>query len=240
VEIARNVQTRLFPQELPETAGLDYAGVCRPAREIGGDSYDFIALGDGRFGLAVGDISGKGVAAALLMANLQALLRSHAPLPGRELKDLVGDINRLLVASIPDNRFATFFYGVFDAPRRSLTYVNAGHNPPMLLRPGACTATRLDPTGVMLGVFADAPFAQATIAVEPGDLIVAYSDGVCDALNQAGEDYGDSRLESFVRTHAALPASGLMDRILEDVTTFSQGVPPFDDMTLVVARVLEA
>jgi sigma-B regulation protein RsbU (phosphoserine phosphatase) len=240
VEIARNVQTRLFPQELPEMPALDYAGVCRPAREVGGDSYDFIALGDGRFGLAVGDISGKGVAAALLMANLQALLRSHAPLPGRELKDLVGDINRLLVASIPDNRFATFFYGVFDAPRRSLTYVNAGHNPPMLLRRGAGTATRLDPTGVMLGVFAEATFAQETIAVEPGDLIVAYSDGVCDALNLAGEDYGDSRLESFVRTHAALPASGLMDRILEDVTTFSQGVPPFDDMTLVVARVLEA
>lgn len=240
VEIARNVQTRLFPQELPPMPALDYAGVCRPAREIGGDSYDFIALDDGRFGLAVGDISGKGVAAALLMANLQALLRSHAPLPDRELKDLVGTINRLLVASIPDNRFATFFYGVFDPARRSLTYVNAGHNPPMLLRRGAASAVRLDPTGVMLGVFADAAFTQATVAVEPGDLIVAYSDGVCDALNQTGEDYGDARLECFVRTHAALSAAQLMDRILEDVTAFSQGVAPFDDMTLVIAKVLES
>ena len=219
-------------------AALDYAGVCRPAREVGGDSYDFIALGDGRLGLAVGDISGKGVAAALLMANLQALLRSHAPLPGRELKDLVADINRLLVASIPDNRFATFFYGVFDAERHAFTYVNAGHNPPMLLRAGTLArrtarADRHDARRIRGGGRSIRPRS----AVAPGDLLVVYSDGVCDALNLGGEDYGDGRLEAFIRTHAALGAGELMDRILEDVTTFSQGVAPFDDMTLVVAKV---
>jgi sigma-B regulation protein RsbU (phosphoserine phosphatase) len=238
VEIARNVQTRLFPQTLPVVADLDYAGVCRPAREVGGDSYDFISLGNGRLGLSVGDISGKGVAAALLMASLQALVRSHAPLEGRELRHLVGDINRLLAASIPDNRFATFFYGVFDPERRALTYVNAGHNPPMLLRPGAPAARRLAPTGMMLGVFEEAVFEQATVEMQAGDLLVVYSDGVCDALNQRGDDYGDGRLESCVRTHATLAAAPLMERILEDVTTFSEGVPPFDDMTVVVARVL--
>jgi sigma-B regulation protein RsbU (phosphoserine phosphatase) len=237
VEIARDVQTRLFPQVLPVMGTLDYAGVCRPAREVGGDSYDFIALGEGRLGLALSDISGKGIAAALLMASLQALLRSHAPLPGRDLKDLAADVNRLLVASIPDNRFATLFYGVFDAERRTLTYINAGHNPPMLLRPGAAMAQRLEPTGMMLGVFDDAVFGQATVDMQDGDLLVVYSDGVCDALNPDGEDYGDGRLESFVRTHTALPAPALMDRILEDVTTFGQGVPPFDDMTLVIAKV---
>jgi phosphoserine phosphatase RsbU/P len=240
VDIARDVQTRLFPQVLPVMAALDYAGVCRPAREVGGDSYDFIALGEGRLGLALSDISGKGIAAALLMASLQALLRSHAPLPGRELKDLATDVNRLLVASIPDNRFATLFYGVFDADRRTLTYVNAGHNPPMLLRRGASTATRLEPTGMMLGVFEDAVFGQATVGMQDGDLLVVYSDGVCDALNPAGEDYADARLESFVRAHATLPAAELMDHILEDVTAFGQGIAPFDDMTLVIARVLEA
>lgn len=237
VEIARDVQTRLFPQVLPVMEALDYAGVCRPAREVGGDSYDFIALGEGRLGLALSDISGKGIAAALLMASLQALLRSHAPLPGRDLKDLAADVNRLLVASIPDNRFATLFYGVFDAGRRTLTYINAGHNPPLLLRRGAAIAQRLEPTGMMLGVFDDATFGQATVDMQDGDLLVVYSDGVSDALNPDGDDYGDGRLESFVRTHTALPAPQLMDRILEDVTTFGQGVPPFDDMTLVIAKV---
>ena len=240
VEIARNVQIRLFPQVLPVMQGLDYAGVCRPAREVGGDSYDFIALGEGRLGLALSDISGKGIAAALLMASLHALLRSHAPLLGRELKDLAADINRLLVASIPDNRFATLFYGVFDADRRTLTYVNAGHNPPLLLRRGASAAMRLEPTGMMLGVFEDVVFGQATVDMQEGDLLVVYSDGVCDALNPVGDDYGDGRLEAFVRTHSALSAPRLMDRLLEDVTAFGQGVPPFDDMTLVIARVLDA
>jgi sigma-B regulation protein RsbU (phosphoserine phosphatase) len=166
-------------------------------------------------------------------------VRSHATLPGRELKDQVRDVNRLLVASIPDNRFATFFYGVFDTGRRALTYVNAGHNPPMLLRPQAISAERLEPTGMMLGVFDEARFEQATVQIEPGDVLVVYSDGICDALNPTGDDYGDARLEAFVRAHAALPAGQLMDRILEDVTAFAQGVAPFDDMTLVVARMLD-
>jgi phosphoserine phosphatase RsbU/P len=241
VEIARSVQVRLFPQELPPVSGLDYTGICRPAREIGGDSYDFIALGAGRIGLAVADISGKGVAAALLMANLQALLRSHAPIK-TDLGDLAADINRLLAASIPDNRFATFFYGVLDTLGGRLTYVNAGHNPPLLLRAGGADAPlvleRLAPTGIMLGVFRDAVFTQRTVDVGRGDLLVAYSDGICDALNPRGEDYGDGRLEAVVRAGALLPAVSLQDRILEDVSLFADGVPPFDDMTLVVARIL--
>ncbi len=237
VEIARSVQERLFPQSLPAVAGLDYAGVCRPASEIGGDAYDFISLGEGCLGLSVADISGKGVAAALLMANLQALLRSHAPVRQCNLQELVADINRLLAASIPDNRFATFFYGVIDTRSRRLTYVNAGHNPPMLLRNGATAAIdRLPPTGMMLGPFTNQPVEQRSVALEPGDLLIAYSDGISDALDPDGRDYGEARLEAVVRANAALPAAALQDRILADVADFSRGVPPFDDMTLVVAR----
>ena len=243
VEIAGSVQARLFPQTLPPINGVDYTGICRPAREIGGDSFDFIALGADRLGVAVGDISGKGVAAALLMANLQALLRSHAPLRGVELCDLMSDINRLLVASIPDNRFATFFYGVLDPARQRLTYVNAGHNPPLLLRSagddnGRSSVLRLEPTGTMLGMFPDSAYEQRDVAVSPGDVLLAYSDGVCDALNASGEDYGDERLEAVVRTNAGLTAAGLQDRILDDVASFGNGVPPFDDMTLVVAKLV--
>jgi sigma-B regulation protein RsbU (phosphoserine phosphatase) len=242
VEIARTVQLHLYPQALPPVAGLDYAGVCRPAREIGGDSYDFIPLGPGRLGLAVADISGKGVAAALLMANLQALLRSHAPAQPSDLGGMAAGINRLLSASLPDNRFATFFYGVVDTHGGRLTYVNAGHNPPLLL----CARDprepprlhRLQPTGIMLGMFPEATFGQQTVDVHRGDLLVAYSDGVCDALNPRGEEYGDDRLEAVVRAGTALSAEALQARILEDVTAFGEGVPPFDDMTLVVARVL--
>ena len=241
IEIARTVQARLFPQTLPPVAGVDYSGICRPAREVGGDSFDFIALDAGRLGLAVGDISGKGVAAALIMANLQALLRSRAPLRGDDLRDLMADINRLLVASIPDNRFATYFYGVLDPARRLLTYVNAGHNPPMLLRNGAANAAptpivRLEPTGTMLGMFPEMAFDQRQVDVAPGDLLLAYSDGICDALNEHGEDYGDARLETVVRSHAGLSAVRLQERILDDVASFGHGVAPFDDMTLVVAK----
>jgi sigma-B regulation protein RsbU (phosphoserine phosphatase) len=241
VEIARTVQARLFPQTLPPVAGVDYSGVCRPAREVGGDSFDFISLDQGRLGIAVGDISGKGVAAALLMANLQALLRSHAPLRGDDLRDLMADINRLLVAAIPDNRFATFFYAVLDPGRRLLTYVNAGHNPPLLLRNGAAgrepaPTIRLEPTGTMLGMFPEMAFDQRQIDVAPGDLLLAYSDGVCDALNDRDEDYGDARLEAVVRSNAGLSAARLQERILDDVASFGHGVTPFDDMTLVVAK----
>lgn len=244
VEIARTVQARLFPQSLPPVAGVDYSGICRPAREVGGDSYDFIAIGTDRLGLSVGDISGKGVAAALLMASLQALLRSHAPLRGDDLRDLIADINRLLAESIPDNRFATFFYGVLDPARRRLTYVNAGHNPPMLLRDGdrdrdaAQPIVRLEPTGTMLGMFTDIAFDQRVVEVASGDVLIVYSDGICDALNPRGEDYGDERLAAVVRAHARLPAATLQERILDDVAAFGNGVAPFDDMTLVVAKVL--
>ena len=151
LDIARDVQAGLLPQKRPAIAGLDYDGTCRMAREVGGDYFDFLDLGAGRLGLALGDISGKGVSAALLMAGLQAQLRSRARLAAEDPASLVTQINESLVESTDPSKFATFFYAVYDPAGRTLSYVNAGHNPPFLLRAGTTVVSRLRPTGMALG-----------------------------------------------------------------------------------------
>src|SRR5499427_6503278 len=152
LEIAREVQEHLFPQRLPAVPGLEYSGQCRPAREVGGDYYDFLELPDGRFGIAIGDVSGKGVGAALMMASLEASLRALASVV-QDPADLMGRVNRLVNQASAANRYATLFYGEYDPAKRRLTYVNAGHNPPVVVRNngGECQVLRLEIGGPVIG-----------------------------------------------------------------------------------------
>ena len=257
LEIAESVQQRLFPQVLPEVAGLDYVGACNPARGVGGDYYDFIDLGEGRLGIALGDVTGKGISAALLMASLQAMLRIHCEAHKEDPDRLTADINRHMCKGMDANRFASFFYGIFDSRKRALTFVNAGHNPPMIFRPSRrpmaslctlaappheagqpCQLLRLAPTGMVLGVLEDAAYRRGTLELQAGDVLVIFTDGVTEARNSAGEEYGEEALQGLVTGCLTLPACAIRDRIIEDVQRFVGEAGQSDDITLIVAKVV--
>jgi len=236
ISIAREVQARLFPRTPPRTAALDCDGVCRPARGVAGDYYDFLELDRGHVGIALGDVAGKGISAALLMASLQGALRRHASLSDEGPAEAAAAINVQIHALTDSNRFATFFWAVFDEASRILTWVNAGHNAPMLLRRSG-TVERLTSSGPALGVVAGARYAQRTAVLSAGDAILLFSDGVSEAPSPGGEEFGEARLERVFRDHADAPAREISAAILAAVEAFQAGAPPEDDMTLVVARV---
>ncbi len=197
IEIAREVQQRLYPQVYPTIPGVDLAGYCRPAQAVGGDYYDFFVLpayhGDEeRLALALGDISGKGISAALLMASLRASLRSAALLQPGDLATLMRHVNRLVYESSTTNRYATFFYAELDPQSRVLTYVNAGHNPPVILR--GTQIIRLEATGTVIGLIPDAPYTRAGILLEPGDALLCFTDGISEAMTHADEEWGEDRM----------------------------------------------
>jgi len=233
---ASRTQQRLYPQSLPPMDGLDYAGRCRAARGVGGDYYDFLELGPQRLGIAVGDVSGKGIFAGLLMAGLQARLQSLAPQHVADLAEMLERINRSTHSATDSNRYATLFYALYDGAERSLRYVNAGHDPPLLLRRGAPTL-RLEASGTAVGLLPDVRYVERTIELQPGDLLLAYTDGVTEALDPAGNELGAERLERWARRHDELSAAGMCDAILADVDRHVSGAPPIDDLTLTVARV---
>jgi sigma-B regulation protein RsbU (phosphoserine phosphatase) len=235
LEIAREVQQRLFPQAGPVIAGLDYAGKCRPASSVGGDYYDFVSMCDGRLGIAIGDISGKGVPAALLMASLQASLRGLAIANPPALSTLMENLNRLVFDASPSNRYATFFYGVYNPATREFVYVNGGHNPPMVFR--GAEVMRLEEGGPVIGLFGPAKYVQASIQLQPGDTMVLFTDGVSEAMNHEDEEFDEPRLMEAVRSGEGLDASGLIDRVMIACDAFAAGAPQHDDMTLVIARV---
>ena len=239
LEIAREVQERLFPQHLPAIPGLDYSGRCRPAREVGGDYYDFLELPEGKLGVAVGDVSGKGIGAALMMAALEASLRGQATLAGGNLAQLIGRVNRLVYEASAANRYATFFYGEYDPKSLELSYVNAGHNPPGILR--RCNnewlVIRLETGGAVIGLLKEFPYQQGSIALKPGDLILLFTDGVSEAMNSAYEEWGEERLIEAAQACEGLDASGIITHIMSAADAFAAGAPQHDDMTLVALRV---
>jgi len=235
LEIAREVQQRLFPQSGPEIAGLDYAGKCRPASSVGGDYYDFVSMCDGRLGIAIGDISGKGVPAALLMASLQASLRGLAISNPPELSPLMVNLNRLIYDASPSNRYATFFYGVYDPKSREFMYVNGGHNPPMIFRCGE--VLRLEEGGPVVGLFGPAQYTQGIVTLQVGDTMVLFTDGVSEAMNAADDEFDEPRLIEAVRSGAGLKAVDLIDHIIRECDASVAGAPQHDDMTLVVVKV---
>jgi sigma-B regulation protein RsbU (phosphoserine phosphatase) len=236
IEIAREVQQRLFPQTLPEIPALQYAGYCRPAQEVGGDYYDFLALSSGRLGIAIGDVSGKGVPAALLMASLQASVRGQSQSDTSRVSDLMTNVNRLVCDVSPENRYATFFYARFDPATRRLVYANGGHNAPMLLR--GETLLRLENGGPPVGLFRLSQYQQEEVQLYSGDLLIFYTDGISEAENPAQEEWGEDALIAAVRAAEGQLPAALIGRIMQSADAFAAGAPQHDDMTLVVARVL--
>jgi sigma-B regulation protein RsbU (phosphoserine phosphatase) len=238
VEIAREVQERLFPQKLPVIAGLDYAGHCRPALGVGGDYCDFLALPQGHLGVAVGDVSGKGIAAALMMASLQASLRGEATRAPESLAAAVANVNRLVYEASSANRYATFFYGQYDPRARKFDYVNAGHNPPMLFHcsGGQWAVTRLDVGGTVVGLLETYAYEQGSVSLIQGDILVAFTDGISEAMNSADEEWGEARMIDTIQRCDGLRAQEVLQRILSAADAFVAGAKQHDDMTLVVLR----
>lgn len=240
MEIAREVQERLFPQELPDVAGLECAATCRPALGVGGDYYDFLQLPDGKLGIAIGDVSGKGIPAALLMAGLRASLRGQTIQGADDLAALMSNVSQLVYESSSSNRYATFFYGQYEPATRQLTYVNGGHNPPMVFR-GNDEVLRLDVggpvVGLLPGVFA---YQQGTVTFQSGDTFVAFTDGISEAMNAEYEEWGEERLIACARElrQRAAVAEEMMTELIAAADRFVAGAKQHDDMTIIVARIL--
>ncbi|MGA2588496.1 MAG: SpoIIE family protein phosphatase [Bryobacteraceae bacterium] len=236
IEIAREVQERLFPQCYPSISGLDCAGHCRPAQGVGGDYYDFIALPEGRLGVAVGDVSGKGISAALLMASLRASLRGQTLGGPADLAALMRNVNSLLYESSAANRYATFFYAQYDPRNRTLDFVNAGHNPPVVLRGGEIL--RLEADGPVVGLLPLAQYGQSSMVLAPGDILLAYTDGISEAMTRDDDEWGEDRMIAAACNCRDLPAAEMIAQLISAADAFTAGAPQHDDMTLVLMKLV--
>jgi serine phosphatase RsbU (regulator of sigma subunit) len=255
MEFAREVQARLFPQKLPRLETLEYTGGCIQARQVGGDYYDFLDLGTGRLGLVLADVAGKGISGALLMANLQANLRSQYAVALDDLPRLLKSVNQLFYENTSESSYATLFFADYDDSSRRLRYVNCGHLPPLLLRAGndpsnsrvipaqagihsveaAPAVERLQSTCTVLGLFERWECSVAEVQLAPGDTLVLYTDGVTEAASATGEEFGEERLIEILRAQHYLPVPLLLETIVATVQEFSDHKQA-DDITLVIAR----
>jgi serine phosphatase RsbU (regulator of sigma subunit)/predicted enzyme related to lactoylglutathione lyase len=234
LEIARQVQARLFPQTLPPLKTLDYAGVCIQARHVGGDYYDFLSLGHGRLGLVIGDIAGKGIAGALLMANLQANLRSQFTLARDEPHTFLQSVNRLFYQNTIDSAYATVFFADYDDNARLLRYANCGHLCAILVRNNGAIE-RLHSTTTVLGLFEEwtSPIVECQLA--PGDIFTLYTDGVTESFDEFEEEFGEDRLIAALQQNSALSPQALLSAVIDEIKKFSPG-EQHDDITLIVAK----
>jgi serine phosphatase RsbU (regulator of sigma subunit) len=247
MEIARQVQARLFPQRLPAMKTLEYTGGCIQARKVGGDYYDFLELRPDRLALVLADIAGKGVSGALLMANLQANLRSQYAMAVEDLPRLLASVNRLFYESTDDASYATLFFGDYDDSSRKLRYANCGHLPPLLLRAGGSSQDQvpaapkvewLSSTCTVMGLFETWQCQIAEVELAPGDTLALYTDGVTEAENADGEEFGQSHLLDTIASHPHVPVGPLLQAVVGAVQQFSSGRDQQDDITLVIARCL--
>jgi serine phosphatase RsbU (regulator of sigma subunit)/catechol 2,3-dioxygenase-like lactoylglutathione lyase family enzyme len=234
LEIANEVQCRFFPQLRPPIPALDYSGHCFPARAVGGDYYDFLDLGPDRFGLVIGDVSGKGIAAALLMANLQANLRSQCSIAHDCLENILRVVNQFFAQNTPDGAFATLFFADYHVPSGRLRYVNCGHPPALVLRRDD-SIDRLEPTATVLGIFKTWDCELGECTIHPGETLVLYTDGITESFNQAQDEYGEARLIDSLLRHRAQPSQTLLQNMVADVRQFSPH-EQHDDITLIVAK----
>jgi serine phosphatase RsbU (regulator of sigma subunit)/catechol 2,3-dioxygenase-like lactoylglutathione lyase family enzyme len=237
LDIAKQVQARLFPQSRPACRTLDYSGICKQARQVGGDYYDFLNLGEDRIGLVIGDIAGKGIAGALLMANLQANLRGQCAVAWSQPRRLLQLVNRLFYENTANSAYATLFFAEYDDRAQCLRFVNCGHLCGLLFR-GGNEIERLDATGTVLGLFSEWDGEIGECHLQPGDTLVLYTDGVTEAINDAGEEFGEDRLIAAVRRRAGESGEALSRAIVREIEAFSS-VEQYDDVTLIVARCVQ-
>jgi sigma-B regulation protein RsbU (phosphoserine phosphatase) len=250
IEIARQVQERLLPQIYPVVKGLDFAGFSRTAQEVGGDYYDFIALENGRLGIAIGDVSGKGISSALLMASIRSALHGLTFSGAISLARLIEGLNRIIYDSSTSNRFVTFFFGEYDPSTRTLDYVNAGHNAPVLLRPNApgmdsfcnpespCTVQRLEIGGPVIGILTEVHYDQGRLQLYPYDTLIAFTDGISEAMTAGYEEWGEDRLIAAARKNNHRSAQDNVTALIECADRFTAGAPQNDDLSVVVLKVL--
>ncbi len=237
LQVARTIQQGLLPAELPPTPGLEVAGDSIFCLEIAGDYYDVIPLSRDRTALALGDVSGKGAGAALIMANLQAAIRALID-TGHSLEEIVARINDVIEHNTPTGDFITFFVAIVDPGAGTLTYVNAGHNPPFLLRRDG-TVGELTRGGLVLGAMAGVPYREETIPFRPGEALFAYSDGLTETMNEADEEFGEERVRAFLMENGELDPADFLQRILERASAFGGGNTFEDDFTMLFARRVE-
>ena len=232
--LASEIQQRFQPTAPPHIGGYELQGISFPCYEIGGDYYDFIERDDGRLVIALGDVSGKGTAAALLMSSLHAAI--HAQSASHDsLVATISAVNRYLADNIPANRFVTLFYAELDPESGALSFLNAGHNPPLIIH-SAGTVEQLASGGLPLGIKPDAEYREGRTQLQPGDVLVIYSDGVTEAVSPTGEEFGPTRLYEVVQRNVEASAAGIRDRIESSLTKFAQGTSAADDITLVIVK----
>ena len=236
--VAREIQKGLLPRALPRISNLDVAALNISSKHVGGDYYDVVPLNNNSFAIAIGDVSGKGTPAALLMANVQATIRTlvQFDLP---LAEMTSRVNRLIYENTGNDKFITFFWGIYDPASRNFRYVNAGHNHPFVLRANR-EIERLTEGGIILGVLPEAPpYVEGNVRLLPGDAVVMFTDGISEAMNTEGVDYTEERVEEFLRNVPATSAQGILDEVQKEIAKYTQGAPQSDDITLVVLRSTE-
>jgi serine phosphatase RsbU (regulator of sigma subunit) len=234
LEQAAIIQRALLPSKAPDVPGVQLAGYNAACRTVGGDYYDFLPYPDGRVAIALGDVSGKAMPAALLMTSLQARVRVLAEDPPN-VAGLMTRLNRITTANCPSNRFISFFLSVMDPASGELVYSNAGHNPPLLMRTDGSVET-LEGGGLILGIIPAAKYDACSCHVNPGDVLLLFSDGVTEAVNGANDEYGDDRLVEILRANRHRSPNDIINAVIEDVAKFAAGAPSADDLTLVVAK----
>lgn len=236
LEIAGEIQSALLPHSPPEVPGLDVAAFMRQSQSVGGDLYDLVPLGEGRLGVAIGDISGKGAPAAILMASLYASFRSLTR-RNLTLPQIIGQLNNLLCENFGDERFATFFYGVVDISRKEIRYSNAGHFAPILVRPGE-EPSYLSDGGIVLGYIPGSEYTESMVKLEPGDTLILYTDGIIEAQDPEGEMFGEEKLADVAATLIGQPADEVLQGIRASVISHCSNCEQVDDISLVVVRAI--
>lgn len=240
LEIAREVQAQLFPKAPPANRTLKLAATCRPARSVSGDYYDYLAISEGAVAFALGDVAGKGISAALLMASIQSAMRTQLTATNGARSDhfstssLVSTLNRQLYASTSPEKYATFYFALYDEAQQTLTYTNAGHLPPFLMRRGKFE--KLEPNGMVVGAFPLAKYGEETVRLEPDDILVAYTDGIVEPEDTYGEMFGEERFQDLLAKYAHADSSEIMARVMEAVVQWTGSSELQDDMTMLVAR----
>jgi len=239
LELAQDVQKTLLPQEVPKIPGLEIAAFSRPAQIVGGDYFDFVDFSNGLHGLAIADVAGHGISASLHMASIQALLLTLVPV-NKSPAEVMGQLHKLFIHNIRFETFVTFFIGAFDSSTKTLTFSNAGHLPPLVLRNNKSkkeSVEMLRPTGAAIGLVEEAEFAEKTIELQKEDLLVLYTDGITEAVNLQNQEFGRERLTILSRQINTLPVKEIVQEIRQALEEFSEGKPLADDTTFVVCKV---